>query len=97
MIWKEAYHVDDINTKKRQNHYTVHLKNLASVFQTHENKRIVQIVGVFRKLLELRNFEEYDYYKNYKNRKCVSFYENLRRMQSNNKFAFIHALKSNQS
>jgi hypothetical protein len=56
MIWKEAYHVDDINTKARQHHYTNHLKNLIGVFNTHENKRTVQIIGVFRKLLEMRNF-----------------------------------------
>lgn len=35
MIWKEAYHVDDINTKTRQNYYTIHLKNLINVFHSN--------------------------------------------------------------
>ncbi len=51
MIWKEAYHIDDINTKKRQSHYTNHLKNLISVFNNNENKKVIQVIGIFRKLL----------------------------------------------
>lgn len=51
MIWKEAYHVDDINNKKRQNFYTIHLKNLIGVFKNHQSKKIINAISVFRKLL----------------------------------------------
>ena len=97
MIWKEAYHVDDINIKKKQTYITDNIKSLANIFNSYQNKKVIQAIGVFRRVLEMRNFEEYDYYKSYKNKQGVNFYENLKRIQSNNKLIFINALKTNQA
>ena len=97
MIWKEAYHVDGINISKKENITQGHLKNLINIFNNNQNKSIVQTIGAFRRVLELRHFEEYNFYKDYKNQKCLNFFDNLKKIHESNKYLFINALKTNQA
>jgi hypothetical protein len=93
MIWKEAYHLDGINISKKQNITQNHLNNLINIFKMNESKKVVQAIGVFRRILELRHFEEFNYYKDYKNQKCLTFFDNLSRIGQSSKYLFISALK----
>ena len=73
----------------------MHLRNLIGVFDNNQNKKIIQAVGSFRKILQLRTFEDYDYYKNYKHTKVLTFYDNMKMLHNNKMAIFINALKSN--
>lgn len=97
MIWKEAYHLDGINISKKQNITQNHLNNLINIFKTNESKKVVQAIGIFRRILELRHFEEYNYYKDYKNQKCLTFCDNLSRIGQSSKYLFISALKTSSA
>lgn len=51
MLWKEAYHIDDIKIKVKQNNTQSHLRNLFEIFREHQNKKTIQAIDVFRRVL----------------------------------------------
>ena len=52
LLWKEAYHVDDIKIKDKQNSTQGYLRNLFEVHKEHQNKQLVQTIRAFRKILD---------------------------------------------
>jgi hypothetical protein len=69
LLWKEAYHVDDIKIKEKQASTQAHLRNLFEVHKEHQNKQLVQTINIFRKLLENAKMRQSHQQKDYKNQK----------------------------
>lgn len=97
LLWKEAYYLDDIKIKAKQNNTQSHLRNLFEIFREHNNKKTIQAIDVFRRLLESENIVQSNYYKDYMNQKCLEFYNALRTRELNHKIALISALKANRT
>ena len=97
MRWKEALHLDELSIEKKQHSTQNHLKQLVGIYNSNRAKQTVEVISIFRNLLELRHLQQFDDIKNYHHQRAVELHERLATRHRNTLHSFIQALSSHSA
>jgi hypothetical protein len=78
LLWKEAYHIDDIKIKEKQGNTQAHLRNLFDIFRDNQRKQTVQVINGFRKIQDRQRQRQMIRDKDFQNQRGLAFYNRLK-------------------